>query len=462
MPSMKQLPVTTSCVHAWLVGSQASVVQALPSSHWPLFRHCGTTPAQTPAVHVSPIVLALPSLHEVPDSLALLQPLVGSQESAVHALPSSHLAPEMSLWLQAKSAELPAVGSQISLVQTLLSAHGVPTVPVQVVTSQASFTVQKLLSSQAIVPAAACWQPDLPAQLSVVHGLPSSHALLVAVPAHAPPAHASPVVQVTPSSQLTALFVVVQAPARLQPSSVHGLPSLQAFAVPVQVPVPQLSFSVQALLSSHVTLAGSATDVQPLVLLQESVVHALPSSHETLVLLQNMFVHLSVVHALLSLQSLSAAQSGALKPLHALSALPQFCAAHEIHAGSVTVALTKFEQLDAQAVDTQTDKSPKQSAHCDAIGYAWAMHVAMHALSSVFVMGAPAGLHAPVPQVPRAVTKAMFVVESHSALLQLVAEAASPVTSPLASTLASTLVSGPVSSTVSVQVPVPAQVPFLQ
>ena len=211
-------------------------------------------------------------------------------------------------------------------------------------------------------------QPFLVSQLSVVQGLPSSQETSLPAPRQAPPAHTSPVVQVTPSSQPTALLTALQSPARLQLSSVHGLLSLQTLVVPTHVPVPQLSPLVQALPSLQVTLVGSATDVQPFVLLQESVVQALPSSHGMAVFSQCMLLHLSVVQTDLSSQSASAPQSGAWKPVQAVRALPQLAAAQAMHAGSVTVALTKFEQLDEHWVETQTAKSPKQSAHLVPIG----------------------------------------------------------------------------------------------
>ena len=70
---------------------------------------------------------------------------------------------------------------------------------------------------------------------------------------HAPALQTSPTVQPLPSSQLVLLLVCVQPETVLQPSVVHGLLSLHAVTglmfVPAQLPAPQTSFAVHALLS---------------------------------------------------------------------------------------------------------------------------------------------------------------------------------------------------------------------
>jgi hypothetical protein len=59
-------------------------------------------------------------------------------------------------------------------------------------------------------------------------------------------------VQALPSLHVFVLFTVWHAPAASQKSLVHGLLSLQTFGVPAHVPLPQTSFSVHGLWSSHV------------------------------------------------------------------------------------------------------------------------------------------------------------------------------------------------------------------
>ena len=123
-------------------------------------------------------------------------------------------------------------------------------------------------------------------QLSSVHTLKSSHTFVV--PAQAPePWHTSFSVQSSPSSQaFPASGVLLHAPLPAShASTVHGLPSSHTFASPVQLP----------------TLEQTSL-----------VVHALPSSHDCPVFavfwhasLPSEATHMSDVHALLSLQSVS-------------------------------------------------------------------------------------------------------------------------------------------------------------
>ena len=146
--------------------------------------------------------------------------------------------------------------------------------------------------------------PVAVSQPSVVHGLPSLHAIVV--PAHAPPPHASPDVQLLPSSQGLPLFAWTQPVAGLQPSLVHGLASSQTTAVPPQDPAVQTSPWVQRLPSlqavpfafgglEHTEVPASQTPASwqesnapqmtgaPLVQMPawqvSDRVHALPSSH---------------------------------------------------------------------------------------------------------------------------------------------------------------------------------------
>src|SRR5207245_7289140 len=71
-------------------------------------------------------------------------------------------------------------------------------------------------------------------------------------PTHAPPAHASAVVQALPSLHAAVLGVLTQPEAGLQLSSVQALPSLQfGAAPPTQTPPAQVSAVVQALRTLH-------------------------------------------------------------------------------------------------------------------------------------------------------------------------------------------------------------------
>ena len=84
----------------------------------------------------------------------------------------------------------------------------------------------------------------------------------------------------------------------LQLSAVHGLLSLQFFAVPaMHVPLAQVSLTVQAFPSSHV-VPVSGVWTQPLLVLHVSVVQTLLSSQSTVVPLHVPPAHVSfVVHA---------------------------------------------------------------------------------------------------------------------------------------------------------------------
>jgi hypothetical protein len=96
------------------------------------------------------------------------------------------------------------------------------------------------------------------------------------LPMHVPPLHVSVAVQVSPSSQLSVLFVVTQPSETLQVSSVHGLLSSQlGGGPPLHVPPLHVSFVVQALVSSHGSVLKALT--HPVAALHESSVHGLLS-----------------------------------------------------------------------------------------------------------------------------------------------------------------------------------------
>ena len=248
---------------------------------------------QAPPAHASVSVQTLPSVH-VAVLARCTQPEPALQLSSVHGLPSSHDAalpgthvppahwsPSVqtlpSLHRTVLLVDLqPATVSQLSVVHGLPSSHVLGPVGVQTPFLHASPTVQLLLSEQVAV-LFACRQPLAGSQESVVHGLPSSQARVL--PGwQAPAAQASPVVQTEPSEHGKLLLPCAQPPVGSQLSAVQGLPSSQGIWVPgAHAPPAQLSPEVHALLSVHGALLLTVT--QPLPGLQLSSVHRLPSSH---------------------------------------------------------------------------------------------------------------------------------------------------------------------------------------
>ncbi len=223
-------------------GSQASSLQGLPSSQL-----ISLPATQPPPPQASPTVQTEPSSQ---GSVLLLceQPPEASQESVVQPLPSSqflalpgmHWPPEhKSVTVQTLPSEQPAallavtqpcLGSQESSVQGLPSSHcrarpGTHTLPLQL-----SPIVHALLSVHGkLLPR---WlQPALRSQTSSVQGFLSSHATC-APGRHCPPWHVSPLVQTLLSEHGAMLLVVTQPSLLSHESSVHGLPSLQTRARP--------------------------------------------------------------------------------------------------------------------------------------------------------------------------------------------------------------------------------------
>jgi hypothetical protein len=92
-------------------------------------------------------------------------------------------------------------------------------------------------------------QPPPLRQLSLVQGFLSSHCK--SEPAHAPPAHTSALVQVSPSSHAALLLAWTQPVATSQLSLVHGLASSQLLNGPVHILPLQASWLVHGLPSSH-------------------------------------------------------------------------------------------------------------------------------------------------------------------------------------------------------------------
>jgi hypothetical protein len=123
-------------------------------------------------------------------------------------------------------------------------------------------------------------QPEVGLQPSSVHGLLSLQ-LSAPVPGwQLPPLQASPVVQALPSLHGAVLLVKMHPDVGLQVSSVHGLLSLHTNDVPgLQIPPPQVSPVVQAFPSLHGAVLSVWT--QPVCGLQLSSVHGLLSLQST-------------------------------------------------------------------------------------------------------------------------------------------------------------------------------------
>lgn len=252
VPVQVPLPQRSPVVHQ-LPSSQPSVLSTLTHPviglqlsfvHW-LSSLQLTTPVgtQLPAAHVSPDVQASPSSHGAVFGTLRHAPVVESQLSVVHGLPSS----------QSRGA------------------------PEQDPPEHTSPVVQRSPSLQAAVLFVLTHvPPPMCVHESVVHGLSSSQS--IGVPAQTPPAHTSPVVQLVPSLHERVLFVLTQPEAGSQESSVHGLPSLQVVVLPEQDPLEHTSPVVQAFPSSHVLVLLVYSHIMLPMLEQLSVVHGLPSS----------------------------------------------------------------------------------------------------------------------------------------------------------------------------------------
>jgi hypothetical protein len=249
-------------------------------------------PTHAPLAHVSFVVQALPSSQGAVLSV-WTQPLTGSQESSVQGLLSSQLgaappthapAAQVSLVVQALASSQAAVlsvwtqpldGSQESSVHPLASSQSGAGPPTQAPFAHVSLVVQALPSSHAAV-LSTCTQPDAGLHESSVQPFPSSQ-LGATPPTQEPAAHVSFVVQALLSLQGSVLSTCTQPIAGLHESSVQPLESLQFGATPpTQAPAAQVSFVVQALPSSHETVLLMWT--QPLAGLHESSVQPLASS----------------------------------------------------------------------------------------------------------------------------------------------------------------------------------------
>jgi hypothetical protein len=298
LPSLHEEPFASAVFTQPVAALHVSEVQTL------LSLQLGAVPAeQVPLWQVSAPLQALPSEHDVPLASAVFtQPVAVLQESAVQALLSLQLggvpAVQAPFWhvsapLQAfpSAHGVPFVtgvlvhpldGLQASVVQTFasLQSSGVPAV--QVPATQVSAPLQALPSEHDVpFVTGVAVHPVAALQPSVVHGLPSLH--VSGVPAvHVPPWQVSPPLQALPSEHdepfATAGFW--QPAIASQVSLVHGFPSLQLSGVPAaQVPLWHVSAPLQAFPSAHDVPFATGVAVHPVAGLQPSVVHGFPSLH---------------------------------------------------------------------------------------------------------------------------------------------------------------------------------------
>jgi len=165
--------------------------------------------------------------------------------------------------------------SQLSVVQTLPSSQLGAGPPTHKPALQVSLVVQAFPSSHAAM-LSTYTHPDRASQLSSVHMFPSEQ-FSGTEPKQAPALQVSTVVQLSPSSQLTALLLWLHPEADRHTSSVHRLPSSQfGGGPPTHTPALQLSLIVQRSPSAHSTLLFEC--MHPEDGLQVSVVQTFPSS----------------------------------------------------------------------------------------------------------------------------------------------------------------------------------------
>src|SRR6267143_559881 len=230
------------------LGPQESAVQGLLSSQLR-----AVPGVQAPALQISSPLQTLPSEQEVPSATGLLkQPVVGSQASVVQALLSLQTSgvpgaqrpcSQVSLPLQAlpSEQEVPSatgvwtqpLGPQESVVQGLLSSQlgGVP--GVQAPARQISAPLQASPSEQEVPSATGVWAQPLGPQESAVQGFWSSQ-LRVVPGVQAPALQISSPLQTLPSEQEvpSATGLVKQPVAGSQASVVQALRSSQTSGAP--------------------------------------------------------------------------------------------------------------------------------------------------------------------------------------------------------------------------------------
>ena len=399
------------------------VVHALPSSHGDVLGRCTqptpsaheslvhklpssqpfTLPEQTPPLHVSFTLHTWPSSHAMPSWLVKTQPVVGSQLSTVHRLLSLHvcaewprqapppqISPSVHAFWSSQALVLlvntqPVVVLHVSVVQPFWSSHGALGVPVQVPWLHASLPVHAFLSSQVPV-TGVLMQPLLGSQLSSVQTLLSSQ--LTGLEVQTPAVQMSPVVHALPSSQAVPVSAVFWQPCFVsQTSAVHGFLSSQETAVAwLQLLFLHVSPLVHALPSSHVTAFARNTQ-PPSASLQLLSVHGLLSSQPRTVPRQVPWLHVSLVlHALPSLQAMPLANAlvqpflgSQLSVVHALLSL-QSGAGPPVQRGPAQVSLVVHALPSSQPTTVSAWMQP----------FAMSQLSAVQALPSSQLVGSPA------------------------------------------------------------------------
>jgi hypothetical protein len=238
-PSSVQARVLFTRWHAPL--THESVVQALLSLQSALVTHSGAVPAQTPAVHMSSVVSAFPSLQSEPLASARVQLFSASlHDSAQFASPSGpgHGLPEWTLHVPLLHVSDP--------LQYIPSLHAEPAALAGWVQAPALHTsfVQALPSSVQARVLFTRWHAPLTHE-SVVQALLSLQSALVthsgAVPAQTPAVHMSLVVSAFPSlqSELSGSFMVQVPVASLHVSEQSASPSGPGQGLPACTQTPE-------------------------------------------------------------------------------------------------------------------------------------------------------------------------------------------------------------------------------
>lgn len=252
---------------------------------------------QMPARQLSVVVQTSPSEHMVPSGCGAKphRPVDGVQTPGSSQGPASGQSTggpgwhkpfrQTSVVVQGLASSQPAVlltwrqplvELQLSLVHGLLSSQvrGVP--GMQTPSAHASPIVQASPSEHAATSAGSNTQPWAGSQLSVVHGSPSSH-VTTPTPTHRPAAQLSVVVQRLPSLQGGPLAGTSTQPlAGTHPASWHGPSPLHRRATPLHTPLAQRSLTVHASSSLHSSVL--AVNTQPCSGWQLSSVQSSPSS----------------------------------------------------------------------------------------------------------------------------------------------------------------------------------------
>jgi hypothetical protein len=283
---------------------QVFVVQVLPSSQdfalQAVLLVAGVQTWQAFAAFVWASLWHIPSIRHFPCCTAFTHPMVGSQESVVHVIWSSHDCPACAMhwppaqvlgFVQSNAAQNPDeqtfpsfTGSCLhptaftheSRVQAFWSSQSSGPVPRQSPDWQVSPIVQGSLSSQAFEFDGKA-QPSAGEQVSSVQSLPSTHWRLPPPPMHCPAMQVIGLVHRT-STQAPATHVVpVSTFLRLHPafgsqvSTVQGLPSSQSWTWPgMQVPAGHVATGV------HFNPAHEPTVHVPQSFPQPSSPHSLP------------------------------------------------------------------------------------------------------------------------------------------------------------------------------------------